>query len=53
MHEMLTIVINAYGVCLSVMWLKSAAAARAVYTACHVHGVIWFSLHQMQALASC
>jgi len=43
MHEMLTIVADVRGVCLSVCLsvtrLKSAAA-RAVYAACRVHGVI-------------
>jgi len=56
MHEMLTIVTDARGVCLSVCLsvtrLKSAAA-RAVYAAaCRVRGVIPCSLRQMP-LASC
>jgi len=51
MHEMLTIVTNVRGVSLSVTWPKSAAA-RAVYAACRVRGVIWYSLRQIP-LASC
>jgi len=37
MHEVLTIVTDFHGVCLSVAWLKSAAVRR-VYAMCHVHG---------------
>jgi len=51
MHEMLTIVTDVRGVCLSVTRLKSAAA-RAAYAACSVRGVIRCSLRQM-SLASC
>jgi len=47
MHEMLTIVIDVCGVCvsvcLSVMQLKSVVAY-AVHAACCVRGVIWCSL---------
>jgi len=55
MHEMQTIVTDVRGVCqfvsLSVTRLKSAAA-RAVYAACRVRGVIRCSLRQMP-LAFC
>jgi len=51
MHDMLTILTDVRGVSLSVTRLKSAAA-RAVYAACRVRGVIRCSLRQM-LLASC
>jgi len=55
MHEMLTILTDVRGVCLSVClpvtWLK-LAAARAVYAACRVLGVIRCSLCQI-TLTTC
>jgi len=55
MHEMQTVLTDVRGVCLSVcpsvMWLESAVA-RAVYTACHVYGVIRCSLCQI-TLTTC
>jgi len=55
MHEMLTILTDDRGVCLSVSLsvtrLKSSSA-RAVYAACRVHGVIRDGLRQV-SVASC
>jgi len=55
MHEMLTILTDVRGVCLSVCLSVTrfeSAAARAVYASCRVLGVIRCSLRQMP-LASC
>jgi len=55
MHEMQAMLIDVCGVCLSVclsvMWLK-LAAARAVCAACRVRGVIWCSLCEI-TLTTC
>jgi len=55
MHEMLTILTDVRGVCLSVslsVTRLKLAAVRAVYAACRVRGVIQCSPRQMP-LASC
>jgi len=55
MHEMLTILTDVRGVCLSVclsVTRLKLVTARAVYIACRVRGVILCSLRQMP-LASC
>jgi len=52
MHEMLIILTDVRGVCLSVCPSVSHAVARAVYTSCCVHGVIQCCLRQIP-FASC